>query len=116
MSACEFDYEREVVRLCFCFVSSFVAAYLTTFLAFVYNCVAAFFRVGFSSDGLKGTFALRGTVTGVHVKVKRPQTKGAVISGGIFKWKNFFAAVSADEAFVKFGEFFLFHNLFSKKV
>lgn len=116
MSACELYYKRQIVGLNFCFVSRFVTAYLTAFLAFVYDCVAAFFCVGLSSHGFKGTLALGGAVAGVYVKMERPQTKGAVISGGIFKGKNFLAAVGTDEAFIKFGEFFLFHNLFSKKV
>lgn len=116
MIACELDYKRKIVGLNFSLVSRFVAAYLTAFLAFVYNCVATFLCIGFGSDGFKWTFAFGSAVAGIHVKVERPQTKGTVISGGIFKGKDFLAAVGADEAFVKFGEFFLFHNLFSKKV
>ena len=116
MSACKLDYKRKIVGLNFSLVSRLVAAYLTAFLAFVYNCVAAFFCVGLSSHGLKGTLALGSAVAGVYVKMERPQTKGAVISGGIFKGKDFLSAVGANKSFIKLCEFFLFHNLFSKKV
>ena len=73
------DDKVGIVGLGLCLVGCLVADDGTAFIATVDDDISLF-GVGYDLDGLHRRLALASSVPGVYVKVKRPKTKGAVVS------------------------------------
>ena len=105
----QFYNKLKVVGLNRRLVRRLVSFYLAAFCAAV-NDNKALFGGGLNADRLHFALALRGSVTGVHVEVKRPKAKGAVIARAVAKGLDLLPAVFANKGGVVFSKSFLFHN------
>jgi hypothetical protein len=68
----------------------------------------ALFGIDFNADRLECAAAICGAVAGIDVEVERPETEGAMVSGGIAEGLYLLAAMCTDEGLVNFGESFVF--------
>lgn len=91
----------DIVRLIFSLVSSLVSLDLAALCTAVDDDITLL-GIGNTADRLHGSAALVCAVAGVDVNVQRPQTYGAVVTGGIAQRFYLCSAVSADETVIVF--------------
>ena len=91
----------DIIRLIFSLVSSLVTLYLAALCTAVDDDITLL-GIGNTADRLHGSAALVCAVAGVDVNVQRPQTYGAVVTGGVAQGFYLCSAVSADETVIVF--------------
>ena len=67
------------------------------------------FRIGFCTDRIQNTAAVRRTVAGIYIHMKGRQAERAVIPGSVSQRRHFLTAGRTDKTAVVFGESFCFH-------
>jgi hypothetical protein len=75
----ELDYQVDIVGLYLCLVGGTATAYLTAFLAFMYNYVALF-CIGLGAYRFKRAAAFAQAVARIYIYMHRPKAKRAMIS------------------------------------
>ena len=91
------DNKIGIIGLNLCLVGSLVSNYRAASVASVDDHVSLF-RIGLGSDRAENTAAIVCSVAGIYINVKGTKAERAMISRGIAKRQNLFAAGFADEA------------------
>lgn len=95
----QLDELVDIVWLTLCLVSRLVSFDLTAFGTAV-DYDISLLGVGDTAYWLHGSPAFVGTVTRIYVNVERPQTYGAVITGGVAQGFYFGAAMGTDKSVI----------------
>jgi hypothetical protein len=89
-------------------VGGLVSYHRAASIASVDNYVSLF-RIGLGADRAENSAAIVCSVAGVYINVKGTKAERAMISRGVAKGQNLFAAILANKTLVKLFEAFIFH-------
>ena len=88
----------------------FVSHLSAAFIASVRYYVAAL-GIGLCANRAQNAAAGVGSIAGIYVYVQRAKAKGAMVTRGIAKGQNLFAAILTNEACVVFCKSFTLHKI-----